>query len=69
MIKTEKSLLREMKSGASVQIVWGGYRLIRLDGTKASVLPKLIPNLAETGKIVRIDDRSSRNAEEWSEAK
>lgn len=64
MIKTETGLLKALKAGAIVSRRWGGFRVVSPDGSKSSVLPKLIPNLAEAGKIKRVDDLTTR-FEEW----
>ena len=64
MIKTETGLLNALKGGAIASRRWGGFRLVRPDGSKSTVLPKLIPNLAEAGKIRRVDDKTTC-FEEW----
>lgn len=71
MIKTETGLMRCLDSDPDVTVgrCWGGLRVRLLDGKKPSVLPRLIQNLEEAGKIVRIDDRSSKIGEEWVSAK
>jgi len=64
MIKTETGLLKALKAGAIVSRRWGGFRIVSPDGAKSSVLPKLIPNLAEAGRIKRVDDKTTC-FEEW----
>jgi len=66
---TKNQALAELQKGATIgHGNFGGYRIRRPDGTKASIALQLLNELEELGLVVRVDDRSSRVGEEWGPA-
>lgn len=63
MVKTATQAMKLLEQGATIGRRWGGFRI----GGK-SILPRLVTELEEAGKIKRVDDRTSRCGEEWAKA-
>jgi hypothetical protein len=63
----DTALVRALKRGASIEMTDNGWRLRHEDGTRGrKVLVAEFADLADSGRIVRTDDRKSRIGETWA---